>query len=221
MFHVEHLNFSQVSSLIQCCSKRVNTVLAHFLILIRNDLKRRLMRRILSCCVLLLCFNSCIPLKVAPKISDYKVSRGSKFSKELSDRAMFLFEDPKDAGEFYSYVNNKYNLNNLNVYDDVPFVIKEDQYFFAFYEIEKIDKLLNLFPMLIYAALDAEDGDYDSGDEILKRENWYIAIEVYSDTEKDCLAVDSLSRELVLQYLRTLKEEYLSTDNYNELVLKN
>ncbi len=179
------------------------------------------MRRILPYCILYFCFNSCIPLKIAPKINDYKISRGSKFSKELSDRSMFLFEDPKDAGEFYSYVNNKYELNNLNVYDDVPFVINGDQYFFAFYEIEKDDKLLNLFPVLIYAALDAEDGDYDGGDEILKRENWYIAIEVYSDVEKDCLALDSLSREVVLQYLRTVKEEYLSTDNYNELVLKN
>ncbi len=51
--------------------------------------------------------------------------------------------------------------------------------------------------------------------------NWYIAIEVYSDFEKDCLLMDSLSREAVLEYLRILKKEYLSTHNYNEVVFKN
>lgn len=179
------------------------------------------MRKILLFSLCCFYFSSCIPLKIAPNISDYKVSRGSKFSKGLSDRSMFLFEDPKEAGEFYAYVNNKFQLDDINVYDDVPFKVQDEQYFFAFYEIEINDKALNLFPFLIYAALDAEDGDYEGGDEIVKRENWYIAIEVYSDIEKDCLEENSLSREVVLQYLRTIKEEYLSTDNYNELVYKN
>ena len=47
---------------------------------------------------------------------------------------------------------------------------------------------------------------------------WYIAIEVYSDTEYDCLMEKSLSREAVLKYLRGLKREYLTTHNYNETV---
>ena len=51
--------------------------------------------------------------------------------------------------------------------------------------------------------------------------NWYIAMEVFSDTEEDCLAEDSISREKVLSYLRKLKNEYLATDNYNEVVFKN
>jgi hypothetical protein len=51
--------------------------------------------------------------------------------------------------------------------------------------------------------------------------NWYIAIEVFTDTEKDCLSEESVSQQKVLSYLRNLKKEYLATDNYNELVFKN
>ena len=166
------------------------------------------------------CLSSCVPLKIAPNINDYRVTHGNKFSKDLPDRTMFLFEDPKVAGEFYSYVNTKFQLNDYKVNDDVPFTIDDEQYFFAFYEIRKNDKVLHLFPFIIFAALDAEDGEYEGGDEIVKREKWFIAIEVYSDFEKDCLAMNSLSREVVLQYLRALKREYLSTEDYNEFVLK-
>ncbi|MBT8184993.1 MAG: hypothetical protein KJN76_09135 [Eudoraea sp.] len=177
------------------------------------------MRKLLFFCLFSFCY-SCIPLKVAPQINDYRVTAGSKFSKTLSDRTMFLFEDPKVAGEFYSYVNTRFQLNGLNVYDDVPFLIDGDQYFFAFYEVVIDDKILNLFPAILFAALESEDGGYESGDEVLRRENWYVAIEVYSDLQQDCLEVDSLSREVVLEYLSALKGEYLSTDNYNEFVLK-
>jgi len=46
-------------------------------------------------------------------------------------------------------------------------------------------------------------------------------MEVFSDTEKDCLREGSVSRDIVLSYLRDLKNEYLATDNYNEVVFKN
>ena len=166
-------------------------------------------------------FSACIPLKTAPKITDYRITSGKDFEKGLSDRTMFVFHDPKDAGEFYDFVNTKFKLNNENVYDDVPFIIDESQYFFAFYEIERVNKTLNLFPVLLTMALDPEDGEYFSGDEISRKGNWYLAIEVYSDNENDCLSINSLSRAPVLEYLRSLKKEYLSTDNYNELVLEN
>ena len=135
---------------------------------------------------------------------------------------MFVFEDTKDNNHFYNYVNTKFQLNNENVYDDVPFTQNGIQYFFSFYEVEIPTKTINLVgfvadAMLGEAGIDPifEDS-YDS-----RKEHWYIAIEVYSDLEKDCLQVDSLSREVVLKYLRTLKHEYLITHNHNETVFKN
>ncbi len=174
-----------------------------------------------------LVLQSCIPLRIAPTISNYKVTKGKKFKRSLSKRQMFIFEDPKQAGDFYEYVNTKFALEHQNVYDDVPFLLNETQYFFAFYEVEISDKVLNLAPMVVDALWNemVYDGEEETRgaqpQDILRKGNWYIAIEVYSDVEKDCLVENSLSRETVLKYLSALKKEYLATHNYNEVVFKN
>lgn len=140
---------------------------------------------------------------------------------------MFIFEDAKEAEQFYNFVNIKFQLDDTNVYDDVPFDISGQQYFFAWYEVEIPDKNLNLAPMFFHlfvgAALGNEDPleDYDGEGDLVRRDNWYLAIEVYNDLEPDCLVDTSLSREGVLKYLRALKKEYLATHNYNETVFKN
>lgn len=185
------------------------------------------MRKVIRYALILFVLQSCIPLRVAPTIEDYKVTRGKRFKRSLSKREMFIFQDPKLAGQFYDYVNIKYHLNHENVYDDVPFLINGEQYFFSFYEVQIPDKTLNLAPLLLHLAVNAALGNedplehYDADGDINKRENWYIAIEVYSDLEKDCLADAALSREAVLKYLRVLKKEYLTTYNYHETVFKN
>jgi len=173
-------------------------------------------------------FQSCIPLRIAPQIEDYKVTRGKKFKRSLSKRQMFIFENPKDENHFYEYVNTKFQLEHINVYDDIPFMIENEQYFFAWYEIEIADKSLNLAPALIDVALNGVLGNdefepylLESTNSFHRKGNWYVAMEVYSNTEKDCLATEVLSREVVLKYLRALKKEYLSTHNYNEVVFKN
>ena len=168
------------------------------------------------------CLSSCIPLRIAPNIKDYKLTQGKRFKRSLPEREMFVFEDPKEALSFYNFVNTKFQLNNENVYDDVPFIIDGQQYFFSFYEVEIPTKTLNLFPILLDGLLDRAEMD-PLLEEVYASRNghWYIAIEAYSDLEKDCLQIKSLSRETVLKYLRSLKKEYLSTNNYNEVVFKN
>lgn len=184
------------------------------------------MRGVISVIILLFLFHSCIPVRIAPTIRDHKVVKGKKFKRSLSRRQMFVFEDSKSANHFYNYVNTKFQLDDKNVYDDVPFVIGGKQYFFAFYEIEISDKTLNLVPGLTNALVNRltnNEDDYEQlhGRDVMRQENWYIAVEVYSDSEKDCLSTNSLSREVVLKYLSDLKKEYLATHNYNEVIFKN
>ncbi|CAM4141759.1 hypothetical protein [Zobellia nedashkovskayae] len=68
---------------------------------------------------------------------------------------MFIFEDPKDAGHFYNYVNTKFKLNDENVYDDIPFLIEGENYFSAFSEIDITTKALNLAVAIFRATLNA------------------------------------------------------------------
>ena len=186
------------------------------------------MRKITNVVLLLLFLNSCIPIRIAPNISDYKVVKGKRFKRGLPKKTTFVFEDPKEANEFYNYVNIKYDLEDYYVDVEVPFEIDGDEYFFSFYEVEIQDKALNLVPLVFDVAANAtlqnEDFETYAANEdttILRNGNWYIVIEVFSKMEKDCLHEDSTSRPIVLPYLRALKEEYISTHNYNEVVFKN
>ncbi|NKI27911.1 hypothetical protein HCG49_15215 [Arenibacter sp. 6A1] len=169
-----------------------------------------------------LCF-SCIPLRIAPRIEDYKISQGKKFKRGLPKRQLFLFQDPKEATAFYNFVNSKFQLGDENVMDDVPFTIAQDQYFFSFYEIQIPTKHINFFPLLFdsffNAALNIQEGEERDPEEI-RKDNYYIGIEVYSDFEEDCLLENSLSRTVVLKYLRNLKNEYLVTQQNHEVLFK-
>jgi len=77
--------------------------------------------------------------------------------------------------------------------------------------------------LAIGAALGNDDplDGYEGEDDMVRSDNWYLALEVYNDLEPDCLDETSLSRQSVLKYLRALKKEYLATHNYNETVFKN
>ena len=141
---------------------------------------------------------------------------------------MFAFEDPKDADAFYNYINTKYQLEDYYVDVEVPFKVEGKEYFLSFYEVEIPSKSISLFPLIFdvganVALANDEFEPYamNNSDGITRVGYWYIAIEVFSETEKDCLHEDSPSRAIVLPYLRNLKEEYLSTHNYNEVVFKN
>ena len=105
----------------------------------------------------------------------------------------------------------------------VPFQVDGGTYYFSFYEVEIPTKTINLVPLALDVIL-SKGADMDPMFEEVhtsRMGNWYIAIEVFNDIEKDCLREGSVSRDVVLSYLRGLKNEYLTTHNYNEVVFKN
>ncbi|WP_396636937.1 hypothetical protein [Maribacter sp. R77961] len=171
---------------------------------------------------ILIAFQSCIPIRIPPKIKDYQLTKGKRFKRSLPKRQMFVFEDPKEANEFYNYVNTKFKLEHIDVYDNIPFSLANKQFFFSFYEVDIPNKTINLIPIAVDAILQNSeldpimDGLYET-----RKGNWYIAIEVYSDMEYDCLHPNSVSRPIVSEFLRSLKNEYLASYNYNEAIFKN
>ena len=180
------------------------------------------MKRIFLLLAFLTLLHSCIPTRIAPTIQDYKVTTGKKFKRSLPERHMFVFEDPKAANEFYNYINTKFELNHTDVYDNVPILLGQKQYFFSFYEVDIPNKTINLVPLAVDALLQSADldpildGQYET-----RKGNWYVAIEVYCDTEQDSLHPNSDSRLIVSEYFRLLKNEYLASHNYNEVLFKN
>lgn len=181
------------------------------------------MKRILLLYISGILLSSCIPLRIAPNIKDYKISRGKSFKRNLPKKIMFIFEDPKDENEFYNYINTKFQLEDYYVDVEIPFELKGEKFYFSFYEVEIPTKTINLIPLMIDGLL-SEAADMDPMLEEVHTSrigNWYIAIEVFSDTKKDCLHKDSVLKPQLLMYLGQLKNEYLNTINYNEVVFKN
>lgn len=181
------------------------------------------MKRFLIILMSALCVSSCIPLRIAPNIKDYKITKGKKFKRGLPKKTVFVFEDPKDANEFYQYINTKFKLNDYYVDVEVPFEIEGNTFFFSFYEVEIPTKTINLIPLVIDGVLSQAADMEPMLEEVhtSRTGNWYIALEVFSHSEDDALKEGCVSRDLVLPYLRDLKNEYLSTHNYNEVVFKN
>jgi len=149
-----------------------------------------------------LIFSSCIPLRIAPNIKEDKVMVAKKFKQNLPRDYAFIFEDPKDANEFYHYINTKYQRNHNNVEFNVPFWIDNEEFFLSFFEIEIPTKTINLLPIVIDAGLNSKG--YDSmfeNQQYSRVGNWYLVLTVTDVDMIDCLKPNHVSREKVLQFL--------------------
>jgi len=169
---------------------------------------------------ILLC-TSCIPVRIAPNIKEDKLILAKKFKKNLPRKHSYIFEDPKDADEFYNYINTKYELNHENVEYNVPVMINENEYFLSFHEVERVTKTINLIPFMIDAGLDS-NGITPLFEDIhsSRTGNWYIVLTVSDSEIKDCLNPNYKNRQEVLAFLKKLRLEYLGTTNYIDALFR-
>ena len=163
---------------------------------------------------------SCIPFKIAPNIDDYKITNAKTFNRYLPDEYAFVFEDKKDADEFYHFVNTKFQLDFLDVEMNVPIQINDAIYYMSFYEQEKTTESANLVPILIDAILeDQEMGPMLEDAHGSTRSHWYILITVLDEDFKDCLNPNHPFQTEIIEALWNLKEEYQTTHHYIETIL--
>ena len=169
----------------------------------------------------LLLFTSCIPLKIAPKIENEKLIVAKKFKRTLPKKHSYVFEDPKDADEFYNYINTKYELNHEDVEYNVPVIINENEYFLSFHEVERVTKTINLIPLFIDAGLDSKGHSPVFEDMHSSRTgNWYIVLTVSDSKINDCLNPKFANREEILAFLKEMRLEYLGTTNYMDALFR-
>lgn len=165
--------------------------------------------------------TSCIPLRIAPNIDNHKITVGKKFKRSLPKEHVFIFEDPKDADEFYYYINAKFDLNNIDVEYNVPLEIDGVTYYLSFYETEVPTKTVNLLPMAVDLATRESNFQTDfSGSYTSRTGNWYIALSVTDDNIVNSLEPLYPFRQFVVDYLEELRLEYLSTHDYSHLAFK-
>ena len=175
----------------------------------------------LSCYLLILIAYSCIPYKIAPNIEGEKIIKAKKFNKNLPNFYGFIFEDPKNANEFYNFINAKYNLKHLNVESNVPININNETYYLSFFERERTTETINLIPFIIDADRNSKGKESLLEDFYATRTGfWYLVLTVTDTKIKDCLNPNHPQHGEIVNHLKKLKDEYFSTSNYMEAYLK-
>ncbi len=164
---------------------------------------------------------SCIPLQIAPNIDGAKVYKGKKFKRKLPKQHVYVFEDPKDANEFYTYINAKYKIDYDDGGGNLPITINNKKYYLTFYEVERNTKTVNLIPMMIDGIIEEKGSSPMLENFHYSRSGaWYIALTVSDDHFNDNLKENDPNRKQIIQYLDNLRNEYLTTANYMEVYLK-
>lgn len=131
-----------------------------------------------------------------------------------------FFKDPKQAYEFYDYIKIVYQLNNFSVNQDVQFVVNNELFSFSFREAEKTTNFVNLLPVAIDLTLKREgftpilEPAYQS-----RTGHWYIIMTVFDDQGNDALHPQHINNKAVIRYLNTLRKNYLTHENYHEVLL--
>ena len=178
------------------------------------------MRPFILVSVFLLVF-SCFPVKIAPNIEGDKLMVAKKFKRSLPKTYALVFEDPKEANEFYNFINTKYELNHVNVEHNVPFVLANETYYFSFYEIEKETKTVNLVPILVDAKRESNGNTSILEDAHTTRKGkWYLVLTASDYNSNDALNPKHPNCKKIEDYLRNLRIEYLNTSNYVEALLR-
>lgn len=179
------------------------------------------MKNALLVSVIFLIISSCIPVKIAPEIATHKITSARKFKRKLPKTTSFIFNDPKDDGEFYDYLNAKYNLKHINVGANTPFKLNNKIYYLSYSVTERETETVNLPFVIIDAKRDTSGNSRLFDNNYSKRKGkWYILLTVYDDDLKNCLKEDYVNSKKVILYLESLRKEYLRTQNYQGLVFK-
>ena len=167
--------------------------------------------------ILLLAFiiTSCISLRKAPTNFTHRIEIANKFKRQFPKELAYIFEDPKDANQFYKYINTKFQLNDNDVGLNVPVSIDNNTYFITYHEAEIPDKKLNLLGIVVDATLVVNEMDPLFDDGYVKRYgHWFLALIVYDNNDNNCLSSNYPERKLVLDYLKLLQNEYLNSSKY-------
>ena len=171
--------------------------------------------------LLILLTFSCIPLKIAPNIEGEKIVNAKKFKKDLPNFNGFIFEDTKNANEFYNFINAKYDLKHMNVDSNVPISINNKTYYLSFFFFFRATKTLNLLPLVADAGLGNKGVDPLFKDIYTSRSGfWYLILTVTDFEIKDGLNPSYPQHQEIVNHLKNLKTEYFSTNNYIEAYLK-
>ncbi|MBC9797286.1 hypothetical protein [Sinomicrobium weinanense] len=148
--------------------------------------------------------HGCIPVKQAPRISEYRIERGVDIDKSIKTKKnIFIFQNRKRAPHFFNFISGKYKLKPHGGGKRFSVNLNDTDFDIFVFAPQISDAYLDFTGL---TDEDENDPGYNSGDAY-----HYIAMRVSSEYEEDCLSLNSLQHNVVVNYLKELKTEYLSS----------
>lgn len=145
-----------------------------------------------------------------------------RFKRKLPNQYAYIFTDPKDADEFYYYLSAKFPPNQAgDSEDNMPLQINNTDYYISFYETEKKSRIVNLLPALANEAMRNKNIPIELDEPPIVRDGtWYMVLTITDPAFNDALSPNNVDQKKVLAYVKSLHDDYLSTSNYNSLLLQ-
>lgn len=151
--------------------------------------------------MIFLVLQSCIGAKAGYQIDDYYVSENGKEILGTKPLNAFIFENNLRNLPFEQFVAIKYKLDN-NLTREFWITIDENRYKLLIYDYAEFDKY---FGTSNFAAVDQENIA-----NIVGGQPKFIAISMINDSNEDCLSEKSIFKNMSVNYLKKLKDEYIS-----------
>ena len=160
-------------------------------------------RRVVVFLCLLMFTLSCGINKPQYIIDDYALVPNAKPIIGNTGLTAFVFENNKKILPFQQFLVNHYKLQTYNQ-REIPFVINEARFILHVYDWDETEKYINTSDFVMKNQIpDASK---------LGTQSDFIVISVTNDKNDDCLKEDSLYQNIVIKYLKNLKEEYFRND---------
>jgi len=158
-------------------------------------------KRIFFFLMIFLVLQSCIGAKAGYQIDDYYVSENGKEILGTKPLNAFIFENNLKNLPFEQFLAVKYKLDSY-LTRDFWVTIDKNRYKILVYDFAEFDKY---FGTANFAAVNQENIA-----NIVGGQPKFIAISMITDSNEDCLSDKSIFQNMAINYLKKLKDEYIS-----------
>ena len=163
--------------------------------------KAPVFKRILFFLMTFLILQSCIGAKAGYQIDDYYVSENGKEVLGTKPLNAFIFENNLKNLPFEQFLAVKFKLDSY-LTRDFWITIDNNRVKLLIYDYAEFDKY---FGTANFAAVDQENIA-----NIVGGQPKFIAISMINDSNEDCLSEKSIFQNMAVNYLKKLKDEYIS-----------
>ncbi len=134
------------------------------------------------------------------EISDYLIYQKGKEIIGNDNLNSFIFENDLKNIPFQQFLSAKFKSNSLQE-REIKVTIEGGKYKLLFYDNDEFEKYIGNSN---FAIKNQESESNKTGNQ-----SKFIAISVINDKNEDCLSEQSLYQNIVVSYLKKLKDEYL------------